>query len=165
MRGKEILVNGEFGKGRYEALYNGTGGDLYPGTIVQKDFSVALKGGQFTAVKYNADASGGRPKGGFCVVLNTMGAMVGRTNEDPIPSGEIFQGYFPLPGDELNLLWGDVSGTGTSDVIEAGTVGIVDDTTGEIVATTGSPETEVCIAKERVALDGDSLVWSEWTGH
>lgn len=161
MRGKEILVNGEFGKGRYEALYNGTGGDLYPGTIVQKD-TTALKGGQHTAVKYDRGADGDLPAGGFCVVLNTMGAMVGRTNEDPIPSGEIFQGYFPLTGDELNLLWGDVSGTGTSDVIEEGTLGMVDDGTGEIVAVTGTPATIVCRAKERVALDGDSLVWSEW---
>ncbi len=164
-KGNEIFLNGMFGHGRYMPLINGTGGDLYPGTIVQVDYTDAIDGGVFTAVDYNADIDGGRPKGAHVVVLDTMQKMVGRLMTDAIPTLEMFQGYAPIAGDELNLLWADVSGTGTTDVIAIGTVGIVQDTTGEIIATTGSPEAEVCIARERIALSGDSLIWCEWTGH
>ena len=164
-RGNNILVNGEHGKGRYMPLYNGTGGDLYPGTIVQLDTSVALKGGVHTAVVYNRDADGDRPLGPHIVALETMQKLRGALMTDAIPSGEIFQGYVPQPGDELNLMIKDAdTGTSLNDVA-AGTLLIVDDGTGYMIATTGSPEEEVAELLETVSdLAGAELGWCIWNG-
>ena len=164
-RGNCILVNGEHGKGRYLPLFNGTGGDLYPGTIVQIDTSVALRAGVWTAVVYNRDADGDRPLGTHIVALETMQRLTGRTMTDAIPSGEMFQGYAPQPGDELNLMIRDTD-TGTSlNDIAAGTILIVDDGTGYLHGTTGSPEEEVATLMEAASdLAGAELAWCVWNG-
>ncbi len=166
VRGNEICVNGEFPKARFVSYINGTAADLYPGTIVQIDYSAALVGGKHTCVLYNADADGGRPKGPFIVVLDTMGKLIGRLMTDPVPAGEIFQGVTPLPGEEYNLMISDAdTGTSTNDVA-AGTTMIVRDGFGTLIATTGSPETEVAVTQEAVNdMSGNRLGWCRWTGY
>ena len=165
-RGNEICVNGEFPKARFMSYINGTGGDLYPGTICQIDYSTALVGGKHTCVVYNADIDGGRPKGPIIIALDTMGKLIGRLMTDPIPSGEIFQGVTPLPGEEYNLMISDAdTGTSTNDVA-IGTTMIVRDGFGTLIATTGSPENEVAITQEAVNnLSGNTLGWCRWTGY
>ena len=161
MRGNEIMVSAN-PQGKFvEGIISGT---PYPGTIVQPDTSVALVGGRQTWVVYDADADGGRPKGPFIVLREDH--LQGKIHSDAYASGDRGFGYIPLAGDELNLYWKDEdTGTTTND-IAAGQVGIVDDGTGLIIATTGSPETEVCMANEAANnLDGDTWVWSVWTGH
>ena len=164
-RGNNILVNGEHGKGRYMPLFNGTGGDLYPGTIVQIDTSVALRAGVHTAVVYDRGADGDNPQGPHVVALETMQKLAGRTMTDAIPSGEMFEGYAPLPGDELNLRVKDAdTGTSLNDVA-AGTLLMVDDGTGYLIATTGSPEQEVAQLLEAASdLAGAELAWCSWAG-
>ncbi len=165
-RGNNILVNGEHGKGRYIPLFNGSGGDLYPGTICQLDMTVALRGGVETAVVYNRSADGEQPSGPFIVALETMQKLRGALMTDAIPSGEMFQGYCPLPGDELNLMVADVdTGTSTND-IAVNSIMMVDDGTGYLITTTSTPETEVALTKEAASdLAGAELCWCVWTGH
>lgn len=162
-RGTRIVVSDQ-PRGRWEELYVGSGVTLYPGMIVQKDLSVALKGGRETVILYDADADGGRPKGGpFLVATNELGAMVGRDYTTAIPAGEKELFYTPYAGDELNLLIANLSGTGDDHAI--GEVLIVDDTTGKMIATTGSPETEVAVLKEAITdPTADTLAWCQWTG-
>lgn len=165
MKGNDIVVNGMFGRGRYNTYYNGTGGDLYPGTICQVDTSVALRGGYSTVVVYDRDADGDNPLGAHIVVTHEMQKMVGKLATDAIPSGEMFQGYEPIAGDDLNLLLKDAdTGTSTDDVA-AGTILMVDDGTGLLIATTGSPEREVAVTMEaQNNMSAAALTWCRWAG-
>ncbi len=160
-RGNEIIVTSD-PKGQFDSFYLTTA--MKPGTIVQRDPSVALKSGRFTAKLYDADADGGRPKGALWVVTQLHHAMTWMTATDEIPVGELAKCYCPRAGEEINLLLANLSGT--ADDHTAGEILIVDDTTGLLIATTGSPETEVAMLLETVTdPTADQLVWCEWTGY
>ena len=165
-KGNNIVVNGEHGKGRRLPLFNGTSAVLYPGTVMQLDTSVALRAGVSTAVVYNRDADGNRPAGPYIVATEEYGRLAGRTIDDTIADGEQFGGYVPLPGDDLNLMVADAdTGTSTNDVA-VGTLMIVDDGTGYLIATTGSPESEVALMMDAANnLSGAALNWVQWTGY
>lgn len=161
-RGSTILINQIEAKGRKLQCYLGTGVTPKPGTILQLQPATALRGGLFTVELYNADADGGRPKGPFLVLLED--SKQGKTVSDAYAAGELAECYVPLPGDELNLLLLDVAGTG--DDHTKGETLIVDDTTGKLIATTGSPETEVAMLLETVTDPvADTLAHTIWTGH
>lgn len=163
-RGNEIIVTAD-PKGQFAELYVKAGQTIYPGMIVQKDLATALVGGRESVIVYDADADGGRPKGGtFYVATNLLGAMAGRGTTTQIPAGEKEMFYSPRAGEELNLLLLNIAGTADDHTI--GEVLIVDDTTGKLIATTGSPETEVAVLKETVTdPTADTLAWCEWTGY
>jgi hypothetical protein len=157
-RGNRIVVNPD-AKGAYEWGYVTTGEK--PGTILQIDASVALKSGKHTWVVYNRDADGNRPAGPFAVLVEDL--YQGRDATTAVTAGDFCKMYIPLPGDELNLLFGNASGT--ADDIALGDLMIVDDGTGKIVETTGSPETEVAVALEAIVDPAaDQLLWVRWTG-
>jgi hypothetical protein len=164
-KGNNIVVNGEHAKGRRYAMFNGTGAVLYPGTVMQIDTSVALKGGLWTAVLYDRDADGDQPKGAYWIATDEMGRLSGRTKDDPIAVGELFEAYSPLPGDDLNLMIQDAS-TGTSlNDVAIGTILMVDDGTGTLIATTATPESEVALLMEDVSdMSGNRLGWVQWSG-
>lgn len=163
MRGTRIIVQTLEGSDGPK-LEGYIGADLTPkpGTVMQVDHSVALRGGRHTWVLYNADADGGRPKGPF--ILLTEDRLQGRTAETAYAAGERCFGYVPRAGDELNLRVANL--VGTADDHAAGEMLIVDDTTGLFIATTGSPETEVAQLNEAITdPTADTLAWSTWTGH
>lgn len=168
MRGKRVIVTPEPMGYQGEGVV-GAGQTFSPGQWVQKDTSVALVTGRHTYVPYNADADGGRPKGAPCIVTENLMAKAGKgirsaTDFDTYAAGDRFSYYVPLPGDELNLLIKNESGTG--DDIAAGGVLIPDDTTGKFIATTGSPEIEPAMALEAVTdPTADTLCWSVWSGY
>lgn len=160
-RGNCILVSAPRGKFLWEGII-AAGETPKPGQIVQMDPSVDLVGGRHTWKIYNADADGGRPKGPLIVLLED--SYQGKTVSDAYAAGDRAFGYIPLPGDELNLLLGDVAGT--ADDHTKGEILIVDDTTGKLVATTGTPETEVAMLLETVTDPAaDTLAWCIWTGY
>lgn len=161
-RGTRIFVTSEPRGERLVELYVKSGQTIYPGMIVQKDLSVALKGGRESVVVFDADADGGNPKGGaLYVATNELGAMVGRDATTQIPAGEKEIFVAPLPGDELNLLVLNLSGTADDHAV--GEILIVDDTTGKLIATTGTPEREVAVLKEVITdPTADTLAWCEW---
>lgn len=162
-RGNEIIVSAN-PRGVFMEGAIGTGLTPKPGTIMQIDPSVSLVGGRHTFVLYNADADGGRPKGPLYVLLED--SLQGKTTTDAYAAGERGRFYTPVAGEELNLLLTDEN-TGTSDNdVAIGTTLIIDDGTGKMIATTGSPETEVAMTLEAVSnMSADQLVWCAWTGY
>jgi hypothetical protein len=162
MRGNEIIVTSEPMGMRDEGFVK-TGETLYPGMIVQRDPTVALQGGRHTYKIYNRDADGDHPAGAWWVVTNELLAMVGKTCSDSYAAGERVSVYCPRPGEELNLLVENLSGT--ADDHTAGEILMVNDGTGKLIATTGSPETEVAQLQETITdPTADTLAFCGWSG-
>lgn len=158
-RGNRVVVNPD-AKGAYEWGHVATAEK--PGTIMQVDPSVAMKGGKHTWVPYSRDADGDRPKGPFAVIIEDL--YQGRDNTTALTAGEIAKMYIPLPGDEINLLF--FNQTGTADDVAVGDLLIVDSGTGKVYKTASTPETEVAVALEAIVdPTADRLIWARWTGH
>lgn len=161
MRGTQVLVSSE-PRGKFVEGVIASGITPKPGTIMQIDASVALVGGRHTWGLYSRDADGNRPKGPYIVLLEDKNR--GRTYADAYAAGDRAFGYIPEAGDELNLLLSDVSGTG--DAHTKGEILMVDSGTGEMIATTGSPESEPALLLETLsALTEDTHGWCIWTGY
>jgi len=78
--------------------------------------------------------------------------------------GAHFFAYIPATGELLQMLLQNQSGTGDAFAITAKL--IIDDGTGKLIATTGSPEMEPFKVKETTAaLSADTLVLCQYTGH
>jgi hypothetical protein len=107
---------------------------------------VAAVNGKWTWEVYNRDADGDRPKGPLAVLMEDY--LQGSGIETAYASGKLGQLYIPLSGDELLMVLGDVSGTGDDHTI--GEILMVDDGTGKLIATTGSPETEPFVCMETI---------------
>jgi hypothetical protein len=160
-RGNRIVVTAE-PKGQFVQGYIATGETPKPGTILQVQAATALKGGRETWEIYNADADGGRPKGPFIVLIEDY--LSGKAATEAYAAGDFAFGYVPKQGDELNLLVLNIAGT--ADDHTKGEMLIVDDTTGKMIATTGTPETEVAQLKETITdPTADTLAWCVWTGY
>jgi hypothetical protein len=157
-RGNKIVVNAD-ARGHYEWGFLLTGEK--PGTIMQIDASVALKAGKHTWKVYTRDADGDQPAGPFAVVDHEP--YLGRDATTAYAAGDFAKLYIPLPGDELNLLFKNL--TGTADDVAIGTIMTVDTTTGKLIPTTGTPETEPAVALEALTdPTADTLLWVRWSG-
>lgn len=162
-RGNAIIVTSPY-KGVLDEGFVKTGETHYPGMIVQRDASVALVGGRHTYKIYDRDADGDQPAGAFWVVTNLLGAMIGKAVTVAIAAGEKCMYYSPVAGEELNLLIKNLTGTGDDHAL--GEILAVDDGTGLLIATTGTPETEVAQLLEAITdPTADTLAWCQWSGH
>lgn len=161
MRGNEIIVSAN-PRGVFMEGYIATGETPKPGTILQRDPTIALRGGRHTYSIYNADADGGRPKGAIYILLPDH--LQGLTADMTYAAGDRCFLYTPVAGEEFNLLLANISGT--ADDHAAGEIMIIDDTTGKLIATTGTPETESFQLLESVTdPTADQLVWCAYTGY
>lgn len=159
-RGNEIIVSAN-PRGIFDEGYVAAGETHYPGMIVEKDPTVALKGGRHTYKLATPGADGGIPKGSYWVVRADN--MQGRTITTAYAAGERTFVYSPISGEELNLLLADVAGTG--DLHTAGEVLILKNATGKLIATTGSPAVKCAKLLETIpAPTADTLAWCEWAG-
>lgn len=129
-----------------------------PGTILQIDTSVALKGGRHTYKIYNRDADGDRPAGPLVVLLEDR--LQGRLTTTAYAASSLAPLYVPLPGDELNLLVANISGTAT---IAAGTILSVDDGTGKLIAESGESG-PFLLLEDVVDNAADQLAWVRFGG-
>ena len=136
---------------------------LKPGTIVQIDPTVARENNIWTWTRYDRDANGNRPKGPLIVLTEDI--HNGGTMTDAYPTGRSRAfGFIPFAGCEINLLKGDVTGTG--DDFAKGDLLIPVDATGKVILTTGSPEVEIAMCLETVTdPTADVLVHCVWTGY
>ncbi len=160
-RGNGIIVQGE-PHGVFNEGVVATGETFYPGMIVQRDPTVALAAGRQTFKIYNRDADGDQPAGAFWVVYHNY--LLGQTVTDSYAAGSRTFVYCPLAGEEMNLLVENIAGT--ADDHTAGEILMVNDGTGKLIATTGSPETEVAMLLETITdPTADTLAWCEWSGH
>lgn len=158
-RGNEVIVSSQ-PQGKFLAGF--LAGAYYPGMIVQIDPTVALRSGRHTYKVYDRAADGDQPAGAFWVVREDN--LQGKTINDAFASGDFAELYSPMAGEELNLRVADIAGTG--DDHTAGEIMMVDDGTGMLIATTGSPETEVAILLETITdPTAAGPYWCQWTGH
>jgi hypothetical protein len=158
-RGHEIIVSAE-PKGKFNEGYITTAEK--PGTVCQLDASVALKGGRHTYKVYQPGTDGEQPLGPFWVLLPDR--LQGRLETDAYTAGDRAFFYSPLAGDELNLLVANLAGTADDHAL--GEKLMVDTGTGKLIATTGSPETEVAELLEVITdPTADTLAWVVWSGH
>ena len=158
MLGSRVLITGE-PKGRFiEGIVSGTPS---PGTVMQIAAATEPVQGDYTWEVFNADADGDRR---IIAVLLERGE--GYTYETAYTTAHKCFLYIPLPGDELNMLV-RASGTATSDSQAIGDLYIVDDATGQLVATTGDPESEpfVCMETLSDVVTGGTMCHVMYTGH
>lgn len=161
-KGNEIIVTAEalgvFTEGTVK-----TGQTFYPGMIVQRQASAGEQDdGRHIYEYYAPGTDGEQPKGAFWVVLNDTLGM--KTTLEAIAAGERCFLYSPRAGEDINLLVANIAGT--ADDHAAGEMLIVDTGTGKLIATTGSPETEVAQLLEAITdPTADTLAWCQWTGH
>lgn len=156
MRGSEIIVTSNPRGVFLEGIINGA---LYPGTMVQIDVSEALVGGRFTYEAYAPGTDGERRT----VMILLPDDQAGKLATEALTSGQRCKIYCPLPGEEMNIRFGDTSGT--ADDIAVGDHLIPDTGTGEFIKTTGSPESEPFVALEALTdPTEDQLLWAMATG-
>lgn len=161
-RGNDIIVSAN-PRGRFLEGKIASGETPKPGTVLQIQASAGLdSNGRFTFEIYNADADGGRPKGPLCILLPDY--LQGKIATDAYAAGQACQVYVPVPGEEFNLLILNISGT--ADDHAFGEMLIIDDTTGKLIATTGSPESEPFMLLEAITdPTADTLAHVIYTGY
>ena len=157
-KGNEIIVTSE-PHGRFiEGTVSGT---PKPGTCMQiKAATAADANGRHTWEVYNRAADGNQ----YLVAVLLPDHYRGKLVSDAYVTGDHCFLYCPLPGDELNMLVANI--VGTSDDFAVGDLLIIDDGTGKLIATTGTPEAEPFeVLETKAALTADTLVWCHFTGY
>lgn len=162
-RGKNIIVSASTSpRGVFMEGIIATGETPKPGTILQIDPTVALQSGRHTFKLYNRDADGNNPAGAHWVLLEDY-LNGDRDETTAYAAGDRCFLYCPVAGEELNLLVANLAGT--ADDHTAGEILMVDDGTGLLIATTGSPEREVAVLLENITdPTADTLAWVQWNG-
>jgi len=135
-RGNSIIVSGEPHGIYMEGYVNAA---LQPGVIVQIDISEGLgDDGRPDWEAFNSSADGVRPIGPLGILLPSV--LKGDIATTAYVSGDRCFVYIPVAGEEFNLMFSNLTGTADDHIF--GEVLIVDDGTGLLIATTGTPEIE-----------------------
>lgn len=109
---------------------------------------------------YNRDADGDRAE----IAILLEDEMQGKTYNDAYVDGNIGKLYFPQMGEMFNMWYQNAVGTG--DDVAAGQYMILDDGTGQLLTTTGSPQSEPFKALEAVVdPTADVLIPVMFTGY
>lgn len=157
-QGNEIIVSAN-PRGQFE---EGTiSGTPKPGTVMQVAAATAPVSGRFTWEVYDLAADANR--GPIAVLLPD--SLQGTLATVAYTTGARCFLYFPAMGELLNMLVANIAGT--SDTFAIGDKLIVDDGTGKLIATTGSPEAEPfdCMETVSTALTADTLTLCRYTGY
>lgn len=154
----QIIVSSDPKGVREEATIDGT---PKPGTVMTVKSGVEPVAGKFTYEAFNRDADGDRAE----IAVLREDELQGKLVTDAYVSGTLGRLYFPVHGDLLQMLVKVIAGTGDTFVISD--YMIVEDVTGKLLATTGTPEIEPFVIMETVsvALAADTLVLCRYTGH
>lgn len=159
-RGSKIIVTTN-PKGVFNEGFIATGETPSPGTVLQRDPTVALVGGRPTFKIFNRDADGDHPAGALWCLMEDY--LQGKLATDAYAAGDRCFVYCPIGGEELNMLVANLAGT--ADDHAAGEILMVDDGTGKLIATTGSPESEPFMLLEAITdPTADTLSWVEYAG-
>lgn len=166
-KGSEIIVTAN-PRGRFfEGIILGT---PKPGIVVEIDRGTAPDGsGAFSYNPAGTDAASGvqgmaADGNRLPIILLLPDALQGKTVDDAYANGERCFLYAPVPGEEVNVLLENQSGTADDFVI--GDKLIVDDGTGKILISSGTPESEPFIALETKSdLTADYLLHAMFTGY
>lgn len=131
-----------------------------PGTCMTiKAATEPDSGGRLTWEAFNRDADSNRAL--FAVLCENFR---GSGPDTAYVAGERGRLYFPVNGDELLMLVANIAGTG--DAFTISQYLIIDNGTGKLIATTGSPEIEPFVVMEtKAALTADTLVHVSYTNY
>lgn len=158
-KGNAIIVSSE-PKGVYlDGILSGT---PKPGTCMEL-MSTAEVAGAGTWRVYQPGTDGNQRL--VAVLLENY--LLGGLNSAAFATGDRIMIYCPLPGEEMNCIFGDVSGTGTGSDITRGAPLIIDSGTGELVnSVAASVESEPFMSMETVSdLTADYLLHVMATGY
>ena len=157
-KGNEIIVSAEPGGRFLEGIVSGT---PKPGTVMQLKAATEPVNGRHTWEVFNGAADAERT----LIAVLLPDSLQGDIATAAYVDGERCFLYVPIAGEELNMLVANIAGT--SDTFAIGDRLIVDDGTGKLIATTGSPESEPFIVLETkaTALTADALVHCMYTGY
>lgn len=165
-QGNEILVSVQ-PKGVFrECIVNGT---PKPGTVMDLMYNTAPVNGCYlyepagtsAAVGVQGMAADGDR---LPIAVLLPNKLVGGTNTDAYVSGDRGFLYYPLPGEELNMILENQSGT--AEVFRYGAKLIVDDGTGKLLISASTPESEpfICLEQLVTGLSDDYLAHVLATG-
>lgn len=151
---RSIVVNPD-PQGRFlDAYINGT---PKPGTFMQIKAAVEPVGGLFQWTAYASGTNGNRSAGPLGILLPDT--LQGMTVDGTYVTGALGKIYIPLPGDDLLCLVKNAAGT---DTFAIGDLMMIENATGLLLATTGSPQSTPIIIGETVAATAwaaDTLVY------
>jgi hypothetical protein len=151
MARQTIVVSGD-PKGHFVEGVLTTGATPKPGTCVSL----------ISAGTYSLYTGVDGEQGPIVVLCEDWGQ--GKTPTSAYADSDRFLGYTPVAGDELQMLFGNATGTG--DDVAIGDKLIIDGSTGKVIPTTGSPESEPFVALEAIVDPvADQLILCRYTGH
>lgn len=133
-----------------------------PGTMMEPVPGTALDGmGRLTWRVYTGAGTDGERT---LVAILRENLFLGKGKNDAYADGDHCYLYCPIPGDEVQVLLKNISGT--SENIDEGDKLIHDSGTGLFIETTGSPESEPFIAEEAISnITADIHCLCLYTGH
>lgn len=161
-KGNRIVVSPNPHGHKVEGII-GAGLTPSPGTILQIQAATALVGGRWTWEIYSPTGTdAAEPAGPFIVLCEDI--PQGKTTTDAYAAGDRAFGYIPLPGDELNLLVKNLSGT--ADDHTKGEALMVDDASGKMIAYVEGSKTKSAMLLETITDPvADTLSWCIWSGY
>lgn len=154
--GNQIIVSAN-PKGVFlEGIIDGT---PKPGTCMQIKAATAPVNGKFTWEAFNQSQDGVEAL--VAVLLDNP--EQGQIATVAAVSGEIRKLYCPAAGETLNMLKGDVGGTG--DDFAIGDRLMIDDGTGKVIADSSGDSVPFVCLETVTDPTADQLVWCMYTGH
>jgi len=165
MKGTRIIIASE-PRGVFEEITvvgtpkPGTVMEIKPSTAaVQNRFSYQVYGTQAYSSGQYVDNDGDRK----CIAVLVEKDHEGGTYDDAYADGDLGQIYYPLPGEQLNMLVADESGTGDDHVI--GQEMMVKDGTGTlIIADTDAEAHPFTLLEAATDPTADALTWCRFNG-
>jgi len=156
-KGSQIIVSAN-PQGKFdECVISGT---PKPGVCMEIVPGTALQGGRPT-MRAVTRATGA--KGPICVLLPD--SMQGKLPTDAYVDGTRGFVYWPIAGEELNMLLGDVSGTGSVEDTAIGDLFGVETVTGKIIANSAYTATPFQSMEARHGfITADELLWTKFLG-
>jgi hypothetical protein len=160
--GNEIIVSAH-PRGHFEEII--VSGTPKPGTCLSPT-TAARVGGRRTMEPAGTTASLGMGADGdlipVCVLLPDH--LQGKGPTDALVAGQRAMVYYPIAGEELNVLF--QNNTGTADDIAVGDKLMIDDGTGKILKSAGPPASEPFVAMEAIVdPTADQLLHVSYSGH
>lgn len=166
MKGTKIIVTDQ-PKGVFkECFVNGT---PKPGTVMELDYSEDPVGGVFQWQPYGTTAASGGNGASADGDRKVVAVLTEKKHEGGLYSTAYASGdrgylYFPLAGEELNMILENQAGTG--DSFQVGDELMVDDGTGKLLSCDSDAEAQPFTALEDVsALSADAWCHVLFNGH
>lgn len=165
-KGNSIIVTAN-PKGVFdECIVSGTPS---PGTVMELKTGVALSNGRWTYEPAGTTAAVGATQGMAAdgnrlpIAVLLPDSLQGAIATTAYTSGRRGFLYYPLAGEDMNMLIENQSGT--ADDFGIGDKLIVDDGTGKLLISASTPEAEPFICLETITdPTADTLAWTKYTG-